>query len=217
MPVAAVLGMYTLLGIVRTVYLIGFKKTDEENNKRQTSTTTPKKGSNVFALVISWVLAGIAYSYVVAKIERAFQAAEYALFDPYEILNIDANSNTTVIKKAYRELAKIHHPDKAKDSGKFFLQLSKAYDSLTDETAMRNYKIYGHPDGPLSTPAFQMALPKWLLFPEGKIAGVMLLLYLAGIAGLIYYVVKSLSNPQTAETASEASKRRICCWIRAMR
>jgi len=167
-------------------------------------------GSAAFVrLLVSWVLAALAYSFVVAKIERAFQAAEYALFDPYEILGISESSstNTTVVKQAYRQLAKVHHPDKAGGDAKLFQKISKAYDALTDAHAMRNYRLYGHPDGPLSTPAFQMALPAWLLFPEGNVAAAMLLVYMGMIAFLIYFVLQQLrTNKNEAASPSDKSK-----------
>jgi len=38
-----------------------------------------------------------------------------------------------VIKKAYRNLAKMHHPDKAgEENRKYFQQIVRAYETLTD-------------------------------------------------------------------------------------
>ncbi|KAH8048424.1 hypothetical protein JL722_12476 [Aureococcus anophagefferens] len=40
-------------------------------------------------------------------------------FDPYEILDVASNSNSSVVRKAYRALSKAHHPDKGGDPNKF--------------------------------------------------------------------------------------------------
>ena len=228
MPVAAVLGLYAAGGFGRTVYAIycsvsggankeppfaprgGHRRsTQPKQDDASSGSGTMQVGSAAFVrLLVSWVLAALAYSFVVAKIERAFQAAEYALFDPYEILGISESSstNTTVIKQAYRQLAKVHHPDKAGGDAKLFQKISKAYDALTDAHSMRNYRLYGHPDGPLSTPAFQMALPAWLLFPEGNIAAAMLLVYLGMIAFLIYFVLQQLRTNKNEAASPDKSK-----------
>lgn len=57
--------------------------------------------------------------------------------DPYEVLSVDRSASAADIKKAFRKLAKTHHPDrnttdpKAKDR---FAELNSAYEILGDET-----------------------------------------------------------------------------------
>ena len=43
-----------------------------------------------------------------------------------------------------------------------FVNLTKAYKALTDETIRENYELYGHPDGKRET-AMGIALPKWIV------------------------------------------------------
>ena len=50
----------------------------------------------------------------------------------YEILNIPKNSSTDEIKKAFRSLAKIHHPDKPTGNEDKFKELNKSYEVLSD-------------------------------------------------------------------------------------
>jgi DnaJ-class molecular chaperone len=67
--------------------------------------------------------------------------------DPYECLGVDRSASHNDIKKAYRNLAKTHHPDKGGDAEKF-KQLSAAYEILSDEQKKSNYDQFGDPDGP---------------------------------------------------------------------
>src|SRR6185312_3808826 len=56
--------------------------------------------------------------------------------DPYEILGVAKSASEADIKKAFRALAKKHHPDKhAGDAGaqKKFQEISGAYDILGDK------------------------------------------------------------------------------------
>ncbi len=62
--------------------------------------------------------------------------------DPYEILGIAKTANETEIKKAFRTLAKKHHPDKhAGDAAaqKRFQEISGAYDILGDKQKRAQY------------------------------------------------------------------------------
>ena len=86
-------------------------------------------------------------------------------FDPYEILEINPLSSKNDIKKAYKKLALIYHPDKNKDDinakNKFML-INKAYETLTNEIAKQNFELYGNPDGP-SSMRLSLGLPSFVL------------------------------------------------------
>ncbi len=65
----------------------------------------------------------------------------------YDILGVDRNAGDKEIKKAYRDLAKIHHPDKNqdnKDSEKKFKEISEAYAVLSDKKKRASYDRFGH-------------------------------------------------------------------------
>jgi len=49
-----------------------------------------------------------------------------AIFDPYEILQVELGSSPAAIKKAYHKLSLIHHPDKETGDDKSFMSLTKA-------------------------------------------------------------------------------------------
>lgn len=52
--------------------------------------------------------------------------------DPYQILGVGKDANDDEIKKAYRRLAKEHHPDKTGGDDTRFKEIAHAYDILSD-------------------------------------------------------------------------------------
>ncbi|MBW3041184.1 J domain-containing protein [Prochlorococcus marinus] len=58
--------------------------------------------------------------------------------DPYQILKVHPKTNLQDIKKAYRELVKIHHPDKGGDI-KVMLEINAAWEIL--KTKHKNNKV----------------------------------------------------------------------------
>ena len=61
--------------------------------------------------------------------------------DYYNILEVDKNSSDDQIKQSYRNLAKIHHPDKGGDKEKF-QKIQEAYNTLSDP---EKRKLYDNP------------------------------------------------------------------------
>jgi DnaJ family protein A protein 2 len=66
----------------------------------------------------------------------------------YELLNVSPTANESEIRKAYYKLAKIHHPDKAKDGDnekaeEKFKEIKFAYEVLTDKSKRDIYDQYG--------------------------------------------------------------------------
>ncbi len=67
--------------------------------------------------------------------------------DYYEILGVDKNASASDIKKAYRKLSKLHHPD-ANDSSddEEFKKISEAYNVLSDVNKRAKYDNQGGSD-----------------------------------------------------------------------
>ena len=65
--------------------------------------------------------------------------------DPYQILKVDPNSKLEDIKKAYRELVKIHHPDKGGDP-KVMLEINAAWEILKVKHKNMNLKKTNTPN-----------------------------------------------------------------------
>ncbi|XP_008796205.1 dnaJ protein ERDJ2-like [Phoenix dactylifera] len=132
-------------------------------------------GSNL-TLLLLWVIMGILVYYI-KHISRETQP-----FEPFDILGLEPGASDSEIKKAYRRLSILYHPDKNPDpeAHKYFVEfISKAYQALTDPISRENFEKYGHPDG---RQGFQMgiALPQFLLNFDGASGGVLLL----GIVGI---------------------------------
>jgi len=69
--------------------------------------------------------------------------------DYYNILGVSKNASEDDIKKAYRKLAREHHPDMVKDSDKSsaerkFKEINEAYQVLSDSTKRKQYDQFGH-------------------------------------------------------------------------
>ncbi|MCC6782077.1 MAG: DnaJ domain-containing protein [Planctomycetes bacterium] len=65
--------------------------------------------------------------------------------DYYEILGVPRDASAEQIQKAFRDLARRHHPDvsKAKDAAERFKEINEAYEVLKDEEKRRRYDALG--------------------------------------------------------------------------
>lgn len=66
--------------------------------------------------------------------------------DYYKVLGIDKKASAEDIKKAYRKLARQHHPDlnpNDKDAVKTFQQINEAHEVLSDPDKRKKYDQYG--------------------------------------------------------------------------
>ncbi|XP_076676846.1 translocation protein Sec63 [Andrena cerasifolii] len=115
-----------------------------------------------FLIILGWVIF-LFLAYKVSQFDY-----EMANFDPFQILGVSPGSSQGDIKKAYRKLSLILHPDKETGNEKAFMKLTKAYQALTDDEARKNWEKYGNPDGP-GTMSFGIALPSWIVEKENSV------------------------------------------------
>jgi len=67
--------------------------------------------------------------------------------DYYTVLGVSRDATDTEIKRAFRELARKHHPDVSPDNnGEAFREINEAYAVLSDTDARARYDRWGHPD-----------------------------------------------------------------------
>jgi DnaJ-class molecular chaperone len=69
--------------------------------------------------------------------------------DYYVVLGVAKDASESEIKRAFRELARKHHPDATQgggDNGERFREINEAYTVLSDKDARARYDRWGHPD-----------------------------------------------------------------------
>ena len=80
--------------------------------------------------------------------------------DYYETLGIERTASDDEIKKAFRKLARQHHPDlhtspeQKKSAEEKFKELNEAYEVISDQEKRRRYDAFGHAGGPQGAEGF---------------------------------------------------------------
>lgn len=186
-----ILSFLALILIPATVYFWPRKKKEDPDRYKSEcqceqcvrkrvliSHSDPYKGVKAFFVKLSiiggWALL-IFLTYKVSQFDY-----EMSNFDPYEILGVPLGTSQKDIKKAYRTLSLILHPDKETGDEKAFMKLTKAYQALTDDEARKNWEKYGNPDGPGAT-SFGIALPSWIVEKENSV-------WVLGLYALVFMV-----------------------------
>ncbi|XP_041351703.1 translocation protein SEC63 homolog [Gigantopelta aegis] len=173
------LSFWSLVLIPATYYLWPRKKTkDEQEKQKKLCNCEPcqtkrkilkarepwikaKEKSIQVGLIFGWVIF-LLLAYKVSKIQM-----DYVEYDPFLELEVDRGASAAEIKRAYRKLSLIYHPDKETGNAKKFMRIAKAYAALTDEESKKNWEEFGNPDGPGAT-RFGIALPKWIVERENS-------------------------------------------------
>ena len=123
-------------------------------------------------LILKTIVIGCLWALVFKMGETISQShKEIKSFDPFEILDITTSATDQEIKKAYRRMSLKYHPDRNPNdplASSNFIQVTKAYNALTDEVAKKNYEKYGNPDGPTTTKV-GIGLPRFLLAGENQV------------------------------------------------
>ncbi|ROT36050.1 translocation protein sec63 [Sodiomyces alkalinus F11] len=145
-----------------------------------------------------FVLAGWALMAFMVYLIVTTQRTAPKIWNPYDILGISDSSTEQAIKKRYKTLSRTLHPDKARpDAAKnetveslntAWVDISKAYQALTDEEVRNNYIQYGHPDGKQSF-SIGIALPPWIIAHGNE--KYVIFLYTALLGVLLPYLVGS--------------------------
>ena len=74
--------------------------------------------------------------------------------DYYEVLGVSRDASDDEIKKAFRKVARQHHPDlqtdpkEKKKAEEKFKEAGEAYDVLSNAETRKRYDMFGHSGGP---------------------------------------------------------------------
>jgi preprotein translocase subunit Sec63 len=137
--------------------------------KREKKVTTVKLVIQIVLIILNgfWML----NTYRLIQIDVAMSGLNW---EPWSALGLTPPTNyfegfnPPEVKKTYRQLARIHHPDKVaadsdlEETTKKWLDIQKAYGCLTDRTKFDNWITYGNPDGSLLRQSVDIAMPSWL-------------------------------------------------------
>ncbi|KAK4165445.1 hypothetical protein QBC43DRAFT_316030 [Cladorrhinum sp. PSN259] len=170
------------------------KHTDIVESLRTQEKRKDRKLWLVLAVISGWSVMG----YMLYLIKTTDGPAPQKVWNPYDILGISESATEKAIKKAYKVLSLKFHPDKAKpnaainetveDVNTKYVEISKAYQALTDEEVRNNYIQFGNPDGKQGF-SINIALPKALVSDgNGKYV---VLLYSVLFGVLLPYMVGS--------------------------
>ncbi len=173
----------------------GFKHADSDtiDSLRKQEKRKDRKLWLIAAVVVGWAV--MAYMlYLIQTTEAPIQK----IWNPYDILGISETSTEKQIKSTFRKLSLRLHPDKAKpDASKNetleslnarYVEISKAYQALTDEDVRNNYIQYGNPDGKQGY-SINIALPK-VMVSDGN-GKYVVLIYSVLFGVLLPYLVGS--------------------------
>eukprot|EP00403_Amphidinium_massartii_P033381 CAMPEP_0178451182 /NCGR_PEP_ID=MMETSP0689_2-20121128/43537_1 /TAXON_ID=160604 /ORGANISM="Amphidinium massartii, Strain CS-259" /LENGTH=664 /DNA_ID=CAMNT_0020076729 /DNA_START=30 /DNA_END=2024 /DNA_ORIENTATION=+ len=140
-----------------------------ENTKREYRKSP--SGSMLALKVVKMVVLLTMWIAIFGTIRQLGQETEINKFDPFDILDVKKDAGFQDIRRAYRKLSLSYHPDKNPDdplAASRFIQITKAYQALTDDVARRNWEKYGNPDGPQTTKV-GIGLPRFLLQKENNL------------------------------------------------
>ncbi|KAF9268418.1 DnaJ-domain-containing protein [Marasmius fiardii PR-910] len=138
--------------------------------REKPSIFNPKLSKKTAFVIVGWsVVAYMSYRVVGSKLDSK-------IYDPFEILGIKMGTPEKEIKSHFKKLSRMYHPDKVKATANEtleaiqnrFVEITKAYKSLTDEAIRKNWEEYGHPDGRQET-SLGIAIPRWIIEARNNI------------------------------------------------
>lgn len=160
------------------------QKIDLIRSAKKRSLLNPQIGPKAVFVLAGWG----AVAYLFQTILNTASNSSHTVYDPFQILGIAASATEKEIKKHYKRLSVKFHPDKlvladnqTKEQAEgHYIELTKAYKALTDETIRKNFELYGHPDGKQEM-SMGIALPRWVIESQNNI-------YVLGMYAVVFGV-----------------------------
>ena len=168
------------------------QKVDLIRSAKKRSLLNPQISPKAVLVLAGW---GIV-AYLFQTILNTAANSSHAVYDPFQILGIAASATEKEIKKHYKRLSVKFHPDKLvlqegqtkEEVEGHYIELTKAYKALTDETIRKNFELYGHPDGKQEM-SMGIALPRWVIESQNNIYVLGMYAVLLGV-GLPFLVAR---------------------------
>ncbi|KAG9307026.1 hypothetical protein G9A89_003077 [Geosiphon pyriformis] len=159
----------------------------EACNRKETriaSLKAPSSTSRINKTAVGVALGWILFAYLTYRVSTV--QIDVEIWDPYQILGISEGTTIEDIKKVYKKLSLLWHPDKAPEDQKTehevkFIDITKAYKVLTDDDIRKNYEEWGHPDGKQAY-SLGIALPTWLVESKNNI-------FVLGVYGIVFGIL----------------------------
>lgn len=132
----------------------------------------PLSSRRFLFVVFGWA----AVAFLTQRVANAASNSQHSIYDPFQILGLAAGAGEKEIKKHYKRLSIKFHPDKIRLAANetketveaHYIELTKAYKALTDDTIRKNFELYGHPDGRQEM-SMGIALPRWVVESQNNI------------------------------------------------
>lgn len=168
------------------------QKIDLIRSAKKRSLLNPQISPRAIFVIAGW---GVV-SYLFKTILNTAANSSHSVYDPFSILGIATSATEKEIKKHYKRLSVKFHPDKLvlgenqtkEEVESHYIELTKAYKSLTDDTIRKNFELYGHPDGKQEM-SMGIALPRWVIESQNNIYVLGLYAVVLGV-GLPYLVAR---------------------------
>jgi len=123
-----------------------------------------------------------------------------------QILDIERTASDRTIKRKYRKLSLLYHPDKTRgnvEHAKKFEAVAKAKAALIDPEGIRNMMLFGHPDGRQSM-FTGIGLPSWIEHQNSQ--AVILVFYALVLAVLIPMAIWRSSSTEKNQSRRESRR-----------
>jgi translocation protein SEC63 len=187
---------------------ISIPKTEHFKSKLQSILSKRKNEKSWFKKMI---ILGVLIYFWSVSLSKALDAKDFKSFDPYALLEIDSSATDKEIKKAYRKLVKLYHPDKNpgnREALNMFLQVTKAYQCLTDPETKEVCAQYGNPDGN-SSYEVGVAIPSVFLKQENTKL-ILSFFFLMLFLGTLIYLISLQSSENLNEFGVSQETLRNC-------
>ncbi|KAL7713992.1 J domain-containing protein [Entamoeba marina] len=140
----------------------------EEKRLRLRNKSKKFTTSTFFQLLFTGVLMIVFVKGIITINNSGINAPEPS-FNPYALLEIPTTASEKDIRSSYRKMSLKYHPDKNKEEGaeEMFIEITKAYETLTDPKKFKTWKETGRNEEERLEKG-GIGLPMWLILDKNR-------------------------------------------------